>query len=184
MTNSTIDSLVPAITDQQRAERLTEAGGFWTNHVNADKKNAQLTYLVKGFGEGSVASRITAGKHEFYIDEPAGLAGDDIAASPVEIALGALIACQIVVYRLYAQGLGIQIDTIEAKAEGDLDVQGLFGFDDSVRPGFGAIRLNIHVTGPESQQRYEELHAAVDAHCPVLDLFANATPVKVALTSN
>ena len=100
------------------------------------------------------------------------------------IALGALIACQIVVYRLYAQGLGIQIDSIDAKAEGDLDVQGLFGFDDSVRPGFGAIRLNIHVTGPESAERYEQLHAAVDAHCPVLDLFANATPVKVELTAN
>ena len=120
MSTSTVESIVPAITDADRAARLTEAGGFWTNHVNADKKNAQLTYLVKGFGEGSVASRITAGKHEFYIDEPAGLAGDDVAASPVEIALGALIACQIVVYRLYAQGLGIQIDTIEAKAEGDL----------------------------------------------------------------
>ncbi len=184
MSSSTIESLVPTITDEQRSERLTQAGAFWASHIEADKKNAQVTYLVKGFGEGSVASRITAGKHEFFIDEPAGLAGDDVAASPVEIALGALIACQIVVYRLYAQGLGIQIDTIEAKAEGDLDVQGLFGFDDTVRPGFGAIRLNIHVIGPESQARYEELHAAVDAHCPVLDLFANATPVKVELTSN
>lgn len=184
MSAATTESIVPSITDEQRAARLTEAGGFWADRINTDKKNAQLTYLVKGAGEGSVASRITAGKHEFFIDEPAGLAGDDIAASPVEIALGALIACQIVVYRLYAQGLGIQIDTIEAKAEGDLDVQGLFGFDDSVRPGFGAIRLNIHVTGPESAERYEQLHAAVDAHCPVLDLFANATPVKVALTSN
>lgn len=184
MSSPTLESPVPTITDEERSERLTNAGAFWAGHVEADKKNAQLTYLVKGFGQGSVASRITAGKHEFYIDEPAGLAGDDVAASPVEIALGALIACQIVVYRLYAQGLGITIDTIEARAEGDLDVQGLFGFDDNVRPGFGAIRLNIHVTGPESQARYEELHAAVDAHCPVLDLFANATPVKVELTSN
>ena len=179
-----LDTLVPSITDEGRAGRLTEAGTFWNGHIAADKNNAKLTYLVKGYGEGSVATRITAGKHEFYIDEPAGLAGDDVAASPVEIALGALIACQVVVYRLYAQGLGIQIDTIEGKAEGDLDVQGLFGIDEAVRPGFGAIRLNIHVTGPESAERYEELHAAVDAHCPVLDLFANATPVAVNLTSN
>lgn len=184
MSTSALESRIPTITDDERAVRLTEAGQFWNERIATDKKNAQLTYLVKGTSEGSVASRITAGKHEFLIDEPAGLAGDDVAASPVEIALGALIACQIVVYRLYAQGLGIQIDSIDAKAEGDLDVQGLFGIDEAVRPGFEAIRLNIHVTGPESNERYEQLHAAVDAHCPVLDLFANATPVQVNLTAN
>ena len=177
-------SIVPAITDEGRATRLIEAGTFWGGHIAKNVDNAKLTYLVKGYGEGSVASRITAGKHEFLIDEPAGLAGDDIAASPVEVALGALIACQIVVYRLFAQNLGIAIDTIDAKAEGDLDVQGLFGMDESVRPGFSAIRLVIHVTGPETQERYNELHAFVDAHCPVLDLFSNATPVAVELVAN
>lgn len=177
-------TIVPAITDEDRETRLTEAGAFWGGHIAKNVDNAKLTYLVKGFGEGSVASRINAGKHEFYIDEPAGLAGDDIAASPVEIALGALIACQIVVYRLFAQNLGITIDTIDAKAEGDLDVQGLFGMDETVRPGFSAIRLVIHVTGPETQERYDELHAFVDAHCPVLDLFSNATPVAVELVAN
>ena len=164
MSNTLIDSPVPTISDADRAERLTGAGAFWSGHVDADKNNAKLTYLVKGFGEGSVATRLTAGKHEFYIDEPAGLAGDDVAASPVEYALGALIACQIVVYRLYAQGLGIQIDSIAGKAEGDLDVQGIFGFDESVRPGFTDVRLNIHVTGPETAERYAELQRVVDAH--------------------
>lgn len=177
-------SIVPDITAEDRAARLTEAGAFWGGRIAENVENAKLTYLVKGYGEGSVASRITAGKHEFYIDEPAGLAGDDIAASPVEIALGAFIACQIVVYRLFAQNLGITIDTIDAKAEGDLDVQGLFGIDDTVRPGFSAIRLTIHVTGPDTKERYDELHAFVDAHCPVLDLFANATPVAVELVAN
>ena len=139
---------------------------------------------MTGEGEGAVASRITAGKQVFFVDEPAALAGDDIAASPVEYALGALISCQIVVYRLYAQNLGIRVDSISANAEGDLDVRGLFGVDDSVRPGFSAVRLTVNVTGPESDERYAELHAAVDAHCPVLDLFANPTPVTVTLVAN
>ena len=60
---------------------------------------------------GSVGTEITAGNHVFQIDEPASLAGDDRAASPVEVALGAFIACQIVVYRLYAQLLGISFDS-------------------------------------------------------------------------
>jgi Predicted redox protein, regulator of disulfide bond formation len=175
---------IPTVTTEERASRLNDAGTAWGERITGNPASARLTYTVKGHGAGSVASTITAGKHSFVVDEPAALAGDDVAASPVEFALGALISCQIVVYRLYAQNLGIEIDSISATTEGDLDVKGLFGIDENVRPGFSAIRLAINVTGPESDERYEELHRAVDAHCPVLDLFANATPVEVTLTAN
>jgi hypothetical protein len=56
-------------------------------------------------------------------------------------------------------------------------MQGFFGLDDAVRPGFNEVRLVIEVSGPETPQRYRELREAVDAHCPVLDLTRNATPV-------
>lgn len=171
----------PSIDALDRAERLDSAGAAWGERIAADTANAHLTYRVSGSGEGSVASRITAGKHSFLVDEPAALAGDDLGASPVEFALGALISCQIVVYRLYAQALGIRVDDIDVKAEGDLDARRLFGIDESVRPGFTAVRLAISITGPETEERYQELRAAVDAHCPVLDLFANETPVSVSV---
>ena len=47
-----------------------------------------------------------------------------------------------------------------------------------MRPGFTGIRLEVTPLGPESPERYQELADAVDAHCPVLDLFTNATPVE------
>lgn len=166
----------------ERAERLAAAGDAWGSRIDADPTKAHLTYRVQGHGEGSVASAITAGKHRFFVDEPAALAGDDLAASPVEIALGALISCQIVVFRLYAHSLGIQVDDISVAAEGDLDARKLFGIDESVRAGFSDIRLAITLTGPESDERYQELRDAVDKHCPVLDLFANPTPVSTAVS--
>jgi hypothetical protein len=52
-----------------------------------------------------------------------------------------------------------------------------------VRPGLTAVRVEVTVAGPESQQRYAELAAAVDEHCPVLDLFKNPVPVSRALTT-
>ncbi|SEB65909.1 Uncharacterized OsmC-related protein [Paramicrobacterium humi] len=174
----------PQISADERAARLTEAGEFWSRRIESAPSTANLSYTVTGVGTGSVASTITAGTHTFTIDEPAGLAGDDVAASPVEVALGALISCQIVVYRLYAQNLGIEIDSISATAVGELNVKGLFGIDDAVRPGFEKVRLTINVTGPESDERYEDLRRAVDAHCPVLDLFSNATPIDVELIAN
>lgn len=117
-----LDTLsVSVITAPERAERLTAAGTAWAEHIAADPATAQLTYRVKAAGEGSVASRITAGRHIFVVDEPAALVGDDLAACPREYALGALISCQIVVYRLYAQALGIRLEEIDIAAEGDLD---------------------------------------------------------------
>jgi len=172
------------VTPEERAARLLEAGTAWNARIAADHTNAFLSYQVTGRGEGAVASAIRAGKHTFLVDEPGALAGDDLAASPVEFALGALISCQIVVYRLYANALGIQVDDIEITAEGDLDARRLFGIDESVRAGFTEVRLQITVTGPESDERYQQLREAVDAHCPVLDLFANPTPVLVSLAKS
>lgn len=171
--------LEPALADgaAARADRLTAAGAAWGERIDARRESAHLTYTVTGRGEGAVATAIRAGRHEFAVDEPAALAGDDIAASPVEVALGALISCQVVVYRLYAHALGVQVDDIDVTADGDLDAARLFGKDESVRAGFGDVRLLVRLTGPETAERYEELRAAVDAHCPVLDLFRNPTPV-------
>lgn len=166
------------ITADERAARLLEAGTAWAERIAATPTTAQLTYKVSGTATGSVATTIRSGQHTFLVDEPAALAGDDAGPSPVEYALGALIGCQVVVYRLYAQVLGIAVDDIEIEAEGDLDARKLFGISDEERAGFTDVRLVVKVSGPETAERYEELQAAVEEHCPVLDLFANATPVS------
>lgn len=174
---------IPVIADvsaEERAARLTAAGAAWNERIAADAGAAQLTYRVTGRGIGAVGTEIRAGKHRFIVDEPAGLAGDDAAASPVEYALGALVSCQVVVFRLYAQALGLTIDEIEITAEGDLDVRKLFGIDESGRAGFHDVRLKVDITGPDSAEQYENLREVVDAHCPVLDLFADPVPTSRA----
>ena len=174
-------ALIADVTPEQRSERLSDAGAAWTERIAADAANAQLTYTVTGRGIGSVGTEIRAGKHRFLVDEPAGLAGDDAAASPVEYALGALVSCQVVVFRLYAQALGLTIDDIEITAQGDLDVRKLFGIDESGRAGFHDVRVRVDITGPNTAEEYEKLRAVVEEHCPVLDLFANPVPTAGAL---
>lgn len=171
-----------AISAEGRAERLTSAGQAWNDRIAASAENAELTFSATGTAQGSVSSVIKAGKHTFTVDEPTPLAGDDAAPNPVEYALGALISCQVVVYRLYAHNLGLTIDELEVSAEGDLDVRGLFGADESVRPGFSAVRVTVKVTGPDSDKQYQELQKTVDAHCPVFDIFTNPTPIDVTVT--
>src|ERR1700754_776937 len=126
---------------------------------------------------------VTTGAHPFKVDEPPALGGADAAANPVQYALASLGSCQAITYRFWAAQLGVELDSITVRVEGDLDLRGFFGVDDAVRPGLTAVRVEVTVAGPESQQRYAELAAAVDEHCPVLDLFKNPVPVSRALTT-
>lgn len=168
------------VTAAERDARLEQAEQAWGERLAADTANARLVFAADGAAEGAVATRIRAGRHEWLIDEPAALAGDDAGTSPVEAALGALLACQTVVYRLYAQRLGLTIDSLELRAEGDLDVRGLFGAED-VRPGFAGVSIVVDIDGPHERERFDELRRVVDAHCPVHDLFSNPTPIETRL---
>lgn len=168
---------------QDREERITSILTGTATAVGTDPGRAAVQFTASGSSTGSVATDVQARQHSFVVDEPASLAGDDSATNPVEYALGALIGCQVVTYRFWASKLGIALDDVQIDAVGDLDVQGFFGLDESVRPGFGSIKLDVRITGPESPERYAELHAAVDEHCPVLDLFTNPTPVSTAVTT-
>lgn len=149
--------------------------------VDADRANAQVVFRATATAHDAVASTVTLGQYSVEVDEPPALGGADTAPNPVEYYLASLLSCQVVTWRVWADKLGIAVDHIAARAEGDLDVQGFFGFDESVRPGFSGVRLVVTVTGPESRERYTELQDAVDAHCPVLDLTRNPTPVQTTL---
>src|SRR3984957_9701978 len=146
--------------------------------VEADPAQAAPAFSVTGQLVGTTEVAIRARGHQLTVDEPPVLGGADLGANPVEHALISLASCQAITYRFWAAKLGIELDGLEVTAEGDLDVRGFFGFDDSVRCGLTAVRLRITPLGPEPAERYQQLADAVDAHCPVLDLFRNATPVE------
>ena len=73
----------------------------------------------------------------------------------------------------------MRLDRVSVRVHGDIDVRGFYGVDESVRPGFGDVRVEVRVEGPESEEAYQALHAEVDRHCPVLDIFQNPVPVAV-----
>ena len=185
-TSTSTTSTTPSSSDRIAAERDERLGAIITATAGAvagDPGLAGVQFRASGTGTGWVATDLTSRQHGYVVDEPASLGGDDSAPNPVEVALGALISCQVVTYRFWAARLGIRLDDVSVSAVGDLDVRGFFGLDDDVRPGFGDVRLEVRLVGPESADRYAELHAAVDAHCPVLDLFSNPTPIRTTLAT-
>ena len=150
--------------------------------VTDDPAAAQALFSTHSTLTGVTEVVVRAAPHAFTVDEPPALGGEGSAPNPVEYALASLGSCQAITYRFWAEHLGIPFDKLTVTVEGDLDIRGFFGVDDSVRPGYSAVRVRVGITGPETPERYQQLAAAVDEHCPVLDLFRNLVPVDRTIT--
>ena len=149
-----------------------------TEAIAADESVAAASFDAHATLVGVTEVDVTTGHHSFKVDEPEALGGTDLAANPVQLVLASLGACQAITYQVWAAKLGIAIDGVEARVEGDIDLRGFFGIDESIRPGFTRIRLFVTLRGPESQERYAQLVDAVNIHCPVLDVVANPVPIE------
>ncbi len=147
----------------------------------ASPSSALATFRVDSRQEVGLLSRVSVRWFEIAVDEPPTLGGTDRAPNPVEYALVALATCQEITYRLHADALGIPLDGVAVSLEGDIDLRGFFGVDHTVRPGFQRIRGTVTLDSPASEAELTRLQAHVDAHCPVLDLLSNPTPLQLEL---
>jgi hypothetical protein len=82
---------------------------------------------------------------------------------------------------LHADALGIPLKDVSVQLEGELDLRGFFGAAEGVRPGFLRIKGSVSFDSSAPAADLQRLKTVVDAHCPVLDLFNNATPVQIAI---
>jgi len=150
--------------------------------VTDDPAAGQVLFSTRSTLAGATEVAVRTATHLFTVDEPPSLGGIDSAPNPVEYALASLGSCQAITYSFWAEHLGISFDKLTVTVDGDLDIRSFFGVDDSVRPGFSAVRILVGISGPETPERYQQLAAAVDEHCPVLDLFRNPVPVDRTIT--
>lgn len=121
-------------------------------------------------------------QHSIITDEPESLGGTDAGPNPVELILAALGTCQEITYRAYAAAMDIPLDHVSVKLEGQIDLRGFFGVTDEVRPGYRRIHGTVTLESDASDTQLRQLRAAVDAHCPVLDILSQPVPVELGLT--
>jgi uncharacterized OsmC-like protein len=157
------DDLAATIAAVQENLRQPDA----TTHVTF----AAETALVDGY---RVAA--TVRQFEFAADEPPSIGGTDAGPTPVELVLTGLAACQEIVYATYARALGVPLDAVRVRAEGLLDLRGFYGVAD-VSAGFEQVTYAVEIESPASSDDIARLIAAVDAHCPVLDIIRAPIPV-------
>ncbi|MFN3351237.1 OsmC family protein [Pseudorhodoplanes sp.] len=74
---------------------------------------------------------------------------------------------------------GITIRELSTELEGDIDVQGLLGLDDSVPVGYREIRIKLHVKADCTDAALDDLIAYAQQHSPVCNTICRPVPVVV-----
>ena len=99
------------------------------------RKGTHSHSTVAGFtGLGAEQQHRT--EYEFDVDHPECFASEDNGATPVEFVLVGLVGCLTAGVAAVAQHRGIQLRSVTATIEGEMNVLGILGADPDVRNGF------------------------------------------------
>ena len=115
----------------------------------------------------------------FTNGEPPVLLGNNEGANPVEFLLHALAGCVTTTFILHASARGVQIQELSTELDGDIDLHGLLGLDESVTPGYEQIRIKLHVKADCSDEELEDLIAIARRHSPVCNTVCRPVPVNI-----
>jgi uncharacterized OsmC-like protein len=115
----------------------------------------------------------------FDADHPEVFASEDLGATPVEYVLVGLASCLTAGVAAIAQYRDIQLKSVKATIEGDMDIQGILGIDDEVRNGFEGIRITYDIDADASREDIEAVVAQSQKRSAVYDIVTNPTNVTV-----
>jgi uncharacterized OsmC-like protein len=117
----------------------------------------------------------------FDADEPPVLLGADGNANPVEYLLTALAGCVTTAMVVHAAARGITIRKLSSHLEGDINLLGFLGLDDSVRNGYEAIRMVFDIDADAPEEELEEIVQLGPTYSPVYDVVSRSVPVEVRM---
>src|ERR1700758_5406112 len=109
----------------------------------------------------------------FDADHPEVFASEDKGATPVEYVLVGLASCLTAGIAAVAQHRSIQLRSVTATIEGDMDLQGILGLDSDVRNGFSGIKVTYDIDADASKEDIEALVAQSQKRSGVYDIVTN-----------
>ena len=119
--------------------------------------------------------------YEFDVDHPECFASEDNGATPVEIVLVSLVGCLTAGVAAVAQHRRIQLRSVTATIDGNMNVLGILGADPDIRNGFEAITVRFNIDADASRDDLEALVAQSQKRSAVFDIVTNPTRVLVEL---
>jgi len=140
--------------------------------VGKDPSKGMVQFRVKTAWKGQTRSETSiesytlggqkiARTFHIPIDEPFELLGSNSAANPQETLMAAFNACVMVGYAVGAAVKGITLERLEIETQGELDLRGFLGIDETIRPGYEKIQYVVRMKGNGTAEQFREIHQQV-----------------------
>lgn len=157
----------------QAADFVFRASNEWIHGVHSKS-------TIEAFdGLGTTMSHKNV--HAYEADHPECFAATDNAPTPVEFVLVGLASCLTAGVAAVAEMRGIQLRSVKATIEGDLNILGVLGADPEIRNGFTNIRVNYQIDADCPPADLEALVAQSQKRSAVFDIVTNPTLVDVTV---
>ncbi len=187
-------------TEMMAEETMTSLNGLdvqaATDTIDAltkDKSLAKFQFRAKnswingGENQSTIRDFYGAGQEDmsrtsdfvFANGEPPVLLGNNEGANPVEFLLHALAGCVTTTIVLHAAVRGITIRELSTELEGNIDLQGLLGLDESVSAGYESIKIRMHIKADCSDEELDDLLSYAHGHSPVCTTVCRPIPVQI-----
>jgi uncharacterized OsmC-like protein len=119
----------------------------------------------------------------FDADHPAVLVGQDHGPTPTEFLLHALAACLTAGIATIAAARRITLTEVRSTVTGDIDLNGILGFNPEVRNGYQQITVRFTVKGDAPAETLRELVEQSRARSAVYDSVTNGVPVAIEVNT-
>jgi uncharacterized OsmC-like protein len=158
---------------QDPAKGMTcwQATTHWTGGLRSETRIKSCT----------IGGQRIAKDFRICVDEPLELCGTNKHPNPQETLFAALNACMMVGYVALCAHEGIELESVWIETEGDIDLRGFLGLDQTVKPGYDHIRYVVHIKGNGTTEQFERIHRTVMETSPNYYNLRNPIPLKSRL---
>jgi putative redox protein len=141
--------------------------------ANANVKVNKAVYNLVGKTVSHARTDVSVRDVTVVTDEPLERGGTNVAASPTETMIAALVGCtnNVATRIAHHKGLEFEIETIEAEVE--FDRRGVILEEDIAVP-FPSIKLTINVRATATPEQLAEVEGLLPIYCPVSKVFQAA----------
>lgn len=123
-------------------------------------------WVTARLGAAGYRTAIDARTHTFAADEPREVGGDDTAATPYELLLGAVGACTAMTMRMYAARKGWTLGDVTVRLRAAASHAADCERCEDEEVGVGRLEREIEITGALTEEQRARLMAIAD-RCPI-----------------
>lgn len=144
-----------------------------------DEQQGKTVYKVN-VAVREAANRVVEGLvrgHTLRIDQPREFGADDSAPTPPETLAFALGSCVVSTGRLIALQKNMNVRSLAADVECELDFANALGISQQTRAGFSGFKIVVTVDADWTAAEKEAFLQEIASRCPMCDNLANPTPI-------